>query len=64
MPMPSPFPVPLREPDQDVRLDLQAALHQVYDEACYGNYIYQGTPQPSLRPEDAAWAQQVVPART
>ena len=55
------IPIPLRAPDADVRLDLQAALHQVYDEARYGNYIYEGTPQPGLSAEDRLWAQQFVP---
>jgi hypothetical protein len=57
------IPVPLREPDRDAQLDMQVALHQVYDEARYGNYIYQGSPEPALRREDAAWAQQFVPAQ-
>jgi hypothetical protein len=55
------IPIPLREPDPDAKLDLQAALHQVYDEARYGNYIYEQAPQPALRGEDAAWAQQFLP---
>jgi hypothetical protein len=57
------IPVPLREPDRDAQLDLQAALHQVYDEARYGNYIYQGSLEPALNAADAAWAQQFVPAQ-
>jgi hypothetical protein len=55
------IPIPVREPDPDVQLDLAAALHRVYDAARYANYIYQGTPQPGLRAEDAAWAQQFLP---
>jgi hypothetical protein len=55
------IPIPVRPPDPEVRLDLQATLHSVYDEACYGNYIYAGTPQPALRGEDAAWSQAFVP---
>jgi hypothetical protein len=54
------FPVPLREPDGDVRIDLQAILHHVYDAARYGNYVYEGAPQPALSPADAAWARQLV----
>ena len=46
------LPIPLRESDPDARLDLQAALHHVYDAARYGNYIYEGTPQPALRAAD------------
>ncbi len=56
------FPVPLRAPDPDAHLDLQELLHRVYDGAGYVNYIYSGTPQPRLHPEDAAWAQQFLPA--
>jgi hypothetical protein len=55
------IPIPLRDPDPDARLDLQLALHHVYDAARYDNYIYEGAPQPALRTEDADWAQQFVP---
>jgi hypothetical protein len=54
-------PIPLTAPDPDVTLDLQALLHQVYDAADYGKYIYGEKPQPPLIPSDAAWAQQFVP---
>ena len=37
-----PNPIPLRAPDPDVRLDLQAVLHSVYDRAGYRNRIYRG----------------------
>jgi hypothetical protein len=53
-------PIPLREPDPDVRIDLQAVLHHLYDAARYGNYIYEGAPQPALNATDAAWAEQLV----
>jgi hypothetical protein len=36
-PLPN-IPIPLRAGDRDAVLDLQAALHQVYDEACYELY--------------------------
>lgn len=58
------IPIPLRQPDPDATLDLQAALHHVYDAARYANYFYEGTPQPALGPEDASWAQQFVPSRS
>jgi hypothetical protein len=61
-PLPT-IPVPLRAPDPDARLDLQAALHRLYDAAVYENTIYTGNPQPPLHPEDAAWARQFVPGR-
>ncbi|MBL8797456.1 MAG: hypothetical protein JNM56_26380, partial [Planctomycetia bacterium] len=40
----------------------QAILHRLYDAAGYEDYIYTGQPQPPLPPEDAAWAQMLVPA--
>lgn len=55
------IPIPLTPPDPDTPLDLQALLHRVYDAADYGKYIYSGTPEPPLSPEDAAWARQFVP---
>jgi hypothetical protein len=55
------IPVPLRASDPDARLDLQAVLHRVYDEAGYRAYIYTGAPQPPLTPADAARAAQLVP---
>jgi hypothetical protein len=56
------IPVPLRPPHGDAQVDLQQVLHRIYDAAGYQDYIYQGQPQPRLSPEDAAWAQQFVPA--
>jgi hypothetical protein len=54
-------PVPLRAPDADARLDLQAILHRLYDAAGYEDYIYDSTPDPPLAPEDLAWARPLVP---
>ncbi|NUQ61824.1 MAG: DUF4058 family protein [Pirellulales bacterium] len=54
------IPIPLRAPDPDTRLDLQTALHDVYDAARYGSYIYEGSPQPALRPDDEAWASELA----
>lgn len=54
------IPVPVRSPDLDLTLDLQAALHRVYDAAGYANYLYDRPPQPALHPEDAAWAQSLI----
>lgn len=58
-PLPT-IPIPLRDPDPDARLDLQAVLHHVYDAARYVNYIYEGTPQPGLNAADEAWAKELV----
>jgi hypothetical protein len=53
-------PVPLADGDPDVKLDLMAILHEVYDRGAYGNYIYAGEPEPTLKGEDAAWAKALV----
>ncbi len=55
--------IPLRAPDPDVAVDLQAVLHRVYDSAGYGEFIYNHEPTPPLPAEDAAWAQQFLPPR-
>lgn len=55
------IPIPLRAPDADAQLDLQEALHRLYDAAGYEDYIYTGTPRPPLHPDDAAWAQGFLP---
>jgi hypothetical protein len=54
------IPVPLRSPDAAASLDLQEVLHQVYDASGYEDFIYAGSPDPPLSPEDAAWARQFV----
>jgi hypothetical protein len=56
------IPVPLRVPDGDARVDLREAVDQVYDEAGYVHFIYDGTPDPPLATEDAQWARQFLPA--
>ncbi len=49
--------VPLVEPDADVRLDLQAALEQVYNDGDYMLRIHYDEPcEPPLSAEDQAWA--------
>lgn len=57
------IPIPLRPPDPDARLDLQAVLHRVYDDAGYEDYIYRGRPSPPLHPTDAQWANEFLPSR-
>jgi hypothetical protein len=56
------IPVPLRAPDGDARVDLREAVDQVYDEAGYVHFIYDGTPDPPLSSENAQWARQFLPA--
>ncbi len=55
------IPIPLQHPDPDARVDLQELLHRIYDAAGYEDYIYTGKPQPPLSPDDAAWAEQLIP---
>jgi hypothetical protein len=48
--------VPLREPDADVTLDLQAVFTQCYDNGGYADFLdYQKPPPVALAPEEAAW---------
>ena len=51
-------------PDADARIDLQAILSQIYDDAGYADYIYEGVPRPRLSEEDAAWARAFLPQLT
>jgi hypothetical protein len=60
-PLPT-VPVPLRPPDGAAELDLQSVLHQIYDASGYEDYIYTGSPEPSLGPENRAWAEALIPA--
>ncbi|MFO0950485.1 MAG: DUF4058 family protein [Isosphaeraceae bacterium] len=57
------IPVPLRAPDPDATLDLQALLDAVYDAGRYARYAYESAPRPPLRSEDEAWAKSLLPAR-
>lgn len=54
--------VPLRPPYDDVPLDLQAVLSDVYRRSGYGFQIdyQQSVPPPPLRPEDEPWAQERI----
>lgn len=54
------IPIPLRRPDEAARVDLQDLLHHVYDASGYAHYLYEGTPNPPLDPDDAAWARGVM----
>lgn len=47
---------PLREPDPDVVVDLQAVFTQCYDDGGYADFVdYRRPPQAMLSPEEAAW---------
>ncbi len=56
------LPVPLRDPDPDVPLELGSALAAIYDEAVYELSIdySQKPPPPVLSDEDAAWLVETV----
>ena len=56
------IPIPLAEPDPDVRVDLQRLLHAIHDAAGYDRFIYAGEPDPPLPEDDAEWARQVLAA--
>jgi hypothetical protein len=55
-------PVPLREPDGDVPLDLQAVVAAAYERGAYGIRIdyRQPPPPPPLAPEEAEWVEQLL----
>ncbi|MGZ6053042.1 MAG: DUF4058 family protein [Isosphaeraceae bacterium] len=55
------IPIPVRAPDSDARLDLQAVLDRIYDDAGYADYVYEQNPYPRLNGEDAVWARQFLP---
>ena len=52
-------PVPLKAPDRDVPLDLQAALRSIYDEAAYDLSVDYGhpPPPPAFSEAEANWVQ-------
>jgi hypothetical protein len=55
--------IPLREKDEDVRLDLQALLELAYRKGRYHLTIdYAELPDPPLAGDDAKWARTLVKA--
>jgi len=53
--------IPLRGKDPDVVLDVQAAIEQAYNDACYDARIDYTKPcRPRLSPENQAWANQLI----
>lgn len=54
------IPIPLHDPAQHARLDLQQAMDRLYDAAGYEYYVYDAPPQPALRGDDVEWARQLV----
>jgi hypothetical protein len=57
------IPIPLRAPDGDARVDLQVVLQSTFDGTGYEYFIYDGSPEPPLAPEDEEWARQFLPNR-
>jgi len=53
--------IPLRAPDERVRIDLQEVLDRAYDGPGYELFIYGGAPEPALSVADTEWARQFVP---
>ena len=60
------IPVPLRHPDPDVRLDLNHALHAIYDRAAYDLSIdySQAPPPPELTPAEEDFVKQALAGAT
>jgi len=55
------FRVPLREPDPDVTLDLQAVLTRCYDNGGYADFVdYRQPPPAPLSPEETAWVDDLL----
>ncbi len=53
--------LPLRQPDGDVVLDLQAVFQRCYDGAPYARLLaYHAAPPAPLSPEDTAWAEALL----
>src|SRR5262249_50834129 len=56
-----PIPIPLKEPNPDVLLALQAILSTVYDRGVYHfKFDYAQAPVPPLPPELATWANELL----
>ncbi|HTK74889.1 MAG TPA: DUF4058 family protein [Gemmataceae bacterium] len=55
------IPVPLDEGDPPATLDLQAVLNNLYDAGGFEKFLYRSPPQPPLAPEDATWAESLIP---
>ncbi len=58
------FPIPLRAPHADAKLDHQTLLDRIHDAAGYQDDIYEGMPSPRLAPDAADWARQILSTPT
>ncbi len=57
------LPIPLREPDPDILIDLAALVTRVYDLGRYARTLRHESPLPEtapLAPEDRAWVESIV----
>ncbi len=55
------IPIPLRQQDSDVVLDLQGLIDECYESGRYDDDIdYREEPEPPLAAEDAAWADRLL----
>jgi hypothetical protein len=50
------IPIPLRQADREMRLNLQAIVEQCYRNGRYQTMDYRTDPDPPLRGDDVAWA--------
>ena len=62
-PLPS-IRVPLRPTDADVPLNLQTLIERCYHHGRYDDINYRVAPHPPLEPPDAAWAEELLAAKT
>ncbi len=59
------IPIPLRPTDQDVVLELQPLIDQIYDKGRYSEDIdYSETLEPPLSPPESDWAAELLAAQT
>jgi Protein of unknown function (DUF4058) len=56
------LPIPLRERESPVKLDLQALVEQIYETGRYDDLEYEAELDPPLAGEDAAWADALLKA--
>lgn len=54
------IPIPLRQSDDDVRLDLQPLIERVYVNGRHYDIDYSKPPDPPLNADDAVWADQLL----
>lgn len=56
------IPIPLREKEADIVLDLQPLIERVYVAGGHDDIDYRKPPEPPLEGEDAAWSDQMLEA--